>query len=40
MQTTIPNFPNIIGEKSIIQPTSILEIGASNGMDAAFLQQT
>jgi FkbM family methyltransferase len=40
MHVTIPNLPNIILEKSIIKPKSILEIGASNGADAAFLQRT
>ena len=39
MQTTIPNLPNIIRDKSNVSPKSVLEIGASNGMDAAYLQQ-
>ena len=40
MHITIPNLPNVILEKSIIKPKSVLEIGASNGADAGFLQRT
>lgn len=38
MITTIPKLPAIVREKSTVQPINVFELGASNGMDAAFLQ--
>ena len=39
MRTTIPEIPSLIKEKTNIIPLNVFEIGASNGMDAAFLQE-
>lgn len=40
MFTTIPDLPNTIAKYSSLEPKSVLEIGASNGMDAHYLQLT
>lgn len=40
MQTTIPDFPKVVTERSTLTPTTLFEIGASNGTDAFFLQNT
>ena len=36
--TTVPEYPNIIRQKTNIQPVNVFEIGASNGMDSEFLR--
>jgi len=40
MHITIPELPELIRSKSNIVPLNIFEIGASNGADASYLQQS
>jgi FkbM family methyltransferase len=40
MHITIPNLPELLRTKTNIIPLNIFEIGASNGADAGYLQQS
>lgn len=39
MNTTVPDYPRIIFQKTKIVPTNVFEIGASDGTDAEYLRQ-
>jgi FkbM family methyltransferase len=40
MHVTIPELPNLIRDKSTINPQVLFEIGASNGADCGYLQRS